>query len=676
MKKKQLIAILVALATVTSSLSLSGCAKKFDATTSAEAYSTYMNNMSSVKYTANITLNLTAEIYGERIKMYWKSADSIVRMLNTGELSCDRSVSASVSNKEYDEKISHYVVGGKRYATYDNGNSYVMKDYVPNSAVAKGPFRVIDAIMNDSNATYGTEGCTYRNQPCNYVSGTLTGPYLPYLMDEINMTGLMDFKNVSSENVTFAYLLKVDKEDGHPYSLEGSLIAGDNGKSMESLMTNIVASADENASTNANVKIDTFNIFYDIEGVNVASTIELPENAADAKEVDNIESMSISATESNTMDEEDYKGVKVGDFMIEVPDSWQKADILDSEYYEGADSNGKTWDTAKLVHSHSESYIQVYNPVTLDKLIEKLNAGGINTEGAVYEGFDSEDAENPEVLQLYDLDKIKEFTVQYFSKLDYDSVRIDGEPSYIMSSKGDKKKEYDFIIFGGDRDYIEIKAVLDGAELYKEYYDEVINHLASSFSYNKTEVVETGKTEESTESTEGETSETTEGNEVESLVGTLRNPYKVNDNIEMRGIDLTSGNIINEYAVIKSINTDKLLVGQKLKESGLKENSKAALVNIVITTDKVKYTDESELDLVMSICLVDKDGKEIGQKLNDGKPLNKDLKDGIVFTSDNETKQVVFAFEKPDDFDENTALLEIKYNDPDLGDRAVYTKLK
>ena len=78
----------------------------------------------------------------------------------------------------------------------------------------------------------------------------------------------------------------------------------------------------------------------------------------------------------------------------------------------------------------------------------------------------------------------------------------------------------------------------------------------------------------------------------------------------------------------------------------------------------------------MEVSLVDKEGNKLGELLNSGKPLNKELQDGIIFKNDNETKQVVFAFGMPDSLDDETNLLMIKYNDPDLGERSLYVKLK
>ena len=144
----------------------------------------------------------------------------------------------------------------------------------------------------------------------------------------------------------------------------------------------------------------------------------------------------------------------------------------------------------------------------------------------------------------------------------------------------------------------------------------------------------------------------------------------------MKGIDLSSGNVVNENAVVNNIVTDELLVEQALKQYGFETDGKAGIVNITVTVDKVQNTEGSSADLIMSLSLVDSDGNNIGEPLNDGKPLEKEYADKITFTQDGESKTIAFAFEMTDDFSEEEDLLKIQYNDPDLGNRDIYVKLK
>lgn len=671
--KKKVLASIILASTVAS---LVGCQKKITVDTINSEYCAFMNGITSVQYSAITDLDLYSVIYGEKFEMYWDSTDKIDRMISTGDLTSARSVNVRALENNYNENVTNYVTGGKRYATYD-GSAFFVTDYTAAPEVSKGPLRVIDEIMSDANKSLSSQTGEVNGAMCNMITGTLTGPYLPYLFDDVNMTGLLNFKDQIDKDIKIDYYLYTSMDDKHPVQLALSL------KNCEDILEPIVAGMDNSNSENIETNVEVFDVIYNFTGFNQINAVVIPDGASNATETDNIDSLSLSAVASDKLDSEIYRDIKVGGFNIQLPDSWEPVDLVGVEAYDGVDNTGKAYKVTRLKHKFSESYVQIYNPVTLDKLVEKLANGEIVTDGfaTVVENTASEagSTETEEVTYNYNVELIKEGVVQYYSKQNYDSVRIDGEPSYIMSTKGDTKKEYVFIIIG-DGEFIEIRASLDGAELYKDYYNDVIANLASTFGYDAQQIevdvdvdVNNQNGSESTEQTETVTD--TEA-PVEALDGTVRNPYNVNEQILMRGIDLSSGNIINEYAVIKSINTDKLLVSQKLKESGLTVAGDTALVNIVVTTDKVKYTDTSELDLIMTVSLVDKDGNDIGAKLNDGKPLNKELQSGIIFTADNETKQVVFAFEMPENFNEETDLLKIQYNDPDLGDRSVYAKLK
>lgn len=686
MKKRKLVLLFTLAA-----LSLAGCGGgKFNNETLTNGYYAYINNVGAVKYTVDTNISLDSDIYGETFKMKWKSKDVITRMPATGDLISERKVDATALENEYSETISNYLVGGKRYATYD-GKAFFVTDYTPSAGVSKGPLSIVDAILADEEKTLTTQTGKVGEVECNLTNGSLTGPYLPYLIDDVNMTGLLDFKSDVDKDITFDYELYTSIKDKSPVLVNVFI------RNSDKLFNTIISGMDSSNSGSVSTKVKSFSIGYTFNEFNGVNVIELPAEAGNATVTDNIDSLSISAVGNKKLDEESYVNVAIGDFEITVPDSWKAVDIVGNSIgYDGVDSHNKNYKPTRLGHKQSTSYVQVMNPVTLDKLVEKLEKAGIDTsemmvveEGeAGASGAGTEESGESVKVSGYNLDKITDGTVQYYLSQDYDSVSIDGNgeaPAYVMSSKGDVKKSYVFILLGKN-DFCEVQVSLDGSELYKDYYDTVLSNLAGNFKYEEhtEEVVDSGEEVEETEAggdTEagGETGEET-GEQaetgVEALSGTLKNPYKVNEKIQMKGIDLSSGNIVDEYATIKSINTEKLLVDQKLKEAGISVESKAALVNVVVNTDKVKFTEESELDLLMEVSLVDKDGNAIGKELNSGKPLNKEFKDGIVFKNDGETKQVVFAFEMTDDFDEETNLIKIKYNDPDLGDRALYVKLK
>lgn len=186
MKKRKLVLLFTLAA-----LSLAGCGGgKFNNETLTNGYYAYINNVGAVKYTVDTNISLDSDIYGETFKMKWKSKDVITRMPATGDLISERKVDATALENEYSETISNYLVGGKRYATYD-GKAFFVTDYTPSAGVSKGPLSIVDAILADEEKTLTTQTGKVGEVECNLTNGSLTGPYLPYLIDDVNMTGLL-----------------------------------------------------------------------------------------------------------------------------------------------------------------------------------------------------------------------------------------------------------------------------------------------------------------------------------------------------------------------------------------------------------------------------------------------------------------------------------------------------
>ena len=641
-------------------LALTACGGGNNKDAIASKYQEFINGASSVSYNVDTELSLKSTIYGEDFNMSWDSTDKMIRILSTGDFSAERKIKAKALENDYEESLTNYIVAGERYTTYD-GSAFFKTSYDADASLNKGIVSIMDQIVVSDQTAVNSGTQEINGVKCLTETGTLKGAYLPYLFDKVNMTGLIDFKTLTDKEITMEYMLYLNEKTKQPVSLCLRL------SDVNGILTDVISGM-KNESTTINTDVSDFLVTYDFNEYNTVSAIELPEGANSAVEQANIDDMSISATGTDKLDVEKSRNVNVGGFSFKVSDQWEPKDAL-LEGYDGEASDGNKYKPTRLGYSQSEAKIDIMNPVSISLLVDKLTKSGVDTTSCV------NTTEGDEAV-TYNLDNVASLEVDYLNAQGYAADYLDdGKVKYIMGAKGDTKKTYKIIAFGGD-DFLDITFTTDGSELYKDYYDKTLQSMIESLDYKEVQKIEItiDETSQAAENTETE-AETTEA-AVEKLRGTVKNPYESREQVEMKGIDLMSGNVVNEYVVVNSINTDEIIVGQKLKQAGLNITNKAGIVNMTVTTDKVKYTDDSYVDLVMHVSLVDKDGKQVGSLLNDGSPINKEFADNIRFDGDNQSKKVTFAFEVTDDFDEDEDMLKITYNDPDLGDRSLYVKLK
>lgn len=641
-------------------LALTACGGGNNKDAIASKYQEFINGASSVSYNVDTELSLKSTIYGEDFNMSWDSTDKMIRILSTGDFSAERKIKAKALENDYEESLTNYIVAGERYTTYD-GSAFFKTSYDADASLNKGIVSIMDQIVVSDQTAVNSGTQEINGVKCLTETGTLKGAYLPYLFDKVNMTGLIDFKTLTDKEITMEYMLYLNEKTKQPVSLCLRL------SDVNGILTDVISGM-KNESTTINTDVSDFLVTYDFNEYNTVSAIELPEGANSAVEQANIDDMSISATGTDKLDVEKSRNVNVGGFSFKVSDQWEPKDAL-LEGYDGEASDGNKYKPTRLGYSQSEAKIDIMNPVNVSLLVDELTKSGVDTTSCV------NTTEGDEAV-TYNLDNVASLEVDYLNAQGYAADYLDdGKVKYIMGAKGDTKKTYKIIAFGGD-DFLDVTFTTDGSELYKDYYDKTLQSMIESLDYKEVQKVEItiDETSQAAENTETE-AETTEA-AVEELRGTVKNPYESREQVEMKGIDLMSGNVVNEYVVVNSINTDEIIVGQKLKQAGLNITNKAGIVNMTVTTDKVKYTDDSYVDLVMHVSLVDKDGKQVGSLLNDGSPINKEFADNIRFDGDNQSKKVTFAFEVTDDFDEDKDMLKITYNDPDLGDRSLYVKLK
>lgn len=647
-------------AIILSILALTACGGGNSKEAIASKYAEFIGGASSVAYNVTTDLDMQSTIYGEDFKMSWDSTDKITRILSTGDFATERKIDAKALENDYNESLSNYIVGGERYTTYD-GSAFFKTEYTMDSTLSRGILNIIDQIVSSENTAVNSGTVEVDKVKCLLETGTIKGAYLPYIFDKVNMTGLIDFKTMTDKEVTVDYMLYLNEKTKQPVKLDLQL------RDIDGLLTDVVSGI-KNDSSNVETDVNTFTVTYLFTEYNTVNAIELPSGANNAVEQKNIDDLSISATGTDKLDTEKNRKVNVAGFTFQVSDKWEPRDVM-LDGYDGVASDGNRYKVTRLGYSLSEAKIDITNPVSVQLLVDEIAKSGIDTSDCL--NVDAEDSENV----TFNIDNIASKEVDYMDANGYSADYLDGgKVKYIMGTKGDTKKEYQMVVFGGT-DFVKITFTTDGSELYKDYYDETLTSLIESLDYKAPEkAIEIEITETESDNTEETEAETTEA--VEEIRGTVKNPYESKEQIEMRGIDLNSGNIVNEYAVVNSINTDKIIVEQKLKQTGIDTDKNAAVVNVTITTDKVKYTDDSTVDLEMQVSLVDKDGKQVGSLLNDGKPINKEFENGIIFDGDNQSKKVTFAFEMTDDFDEDKDMLKIQYNDPDLGNRDLYIKLK
>ena len=651
--------VILALVGVSIIASLVGCGAKTDKASVYEGYTEFLNGTSSANYSVRTEISMNSNIYGEDFAMSWDSTDNMGRVLSTGDFASERNVKADALENKYEEKITNYVVAGERYATYD-GTAFFKTPIEQNPNLRLGVFNIMSQILADDEVYTNSE--EYDGQKTIKASGYIEGSFLPYLYDSVNMTGLLDFKSSTDQNIKMEYMLWLNNKDYSPIRLSVSITG------MEGIFGEVISGMQPDSGS-INTKVNNFYINYYFNDFNKLTNITLPDGAANATETADIDSLSIGALQGDTLDTESDMEIDIAGFKFTITDAWEAVDTLGGLVgYDGVASDGKSYQATKLKYKLSESDIEIMNPVNQTVLVNELAGLGVDTTGMVLEDGTVDTAALSKAVTDYD------------NTNGYASVYIENDSApYVMSTKGDTNKEYKFTVFGG-QDFLRFVITTDGSELYNDYYNEVISKIADTLQYTAPVVEDVPEeTSESTEENGDETQETSESAEettTETLVGTLRNPYGAKETFSMKGIDLSSGNIVNESAVVNNIVTDELLVEQALKQYGFETDGKAGIVNITVTVDKVQNTEGSSADLIISLSLVDSDGNNIGEPLNDGKPLEKEYADKITFTQDGESKTIAFAFEMTDDFSEEEDLLKIQYNDPDLGNRDIYVKLK
>lgn len=619
-------------------VSLAACGKE---KTRSQLLDEFVGSKKIANYTVDSEMNIESSMYGEDIKMNWKASDVIKRDLTSGDLQTSRKLYYNTLVDTEDISMTNYAIGNKYYMTYD-GQSFFETGYSPKKKVTTGPLeiasRIVKAADNGEDIKIGELDGEINGHEAEVLSGKLSGDYLYYLIDEVNMVGLTDFKDHLDAKVSLNTRVYLDKKDKTPLGMEVNI--GNASDTIKSLVTDNDTS--DFILKNFYLKY-TFNDFGDGE-------ITLPEAANKAKHVDKIDENTIKKSGIRLEEKENMLTISSGDFSTKIPDSWKKQSSVDQEQsYKGLDAHGKAYSTLVFKYVNSESTITLKNPVIIENLAMIL---GMNTENLDYEA-------------------LKDTIVSKYTSNGYEALRNrNSNPENITFTKTNSNRKYYVFFVFGDNQFIEIDAEMDGSEIYKDYYDKVIVDMIDSINYTYHE----DKVEETEPETEQET-ETTDNSE-ELIKGTVKNPYNSSESVEIRGIDLVSMNIVTEQAKLQNVLTDKILVGQKLKDLGIKEDGNSVLVFLNVQAGKIKYSDNSSSSLEMSLSLCDETGEEIGDLINSGKPLEKEYSDGISFTQDNESKDLTFGFKTKDDFDINKAILKISYNDPDFGSKTEFIKLK
>ena len=642
-------------------LGLAGCGKEVTVASLQSDYNSFVSANSSVIYNTDTKINLTSNIYGEDFKMNWDSHDSTERLIGTGDYHTYREVKAKAFEDELSERVDNTIIGGDRYTTYD-GTNYFKTKYESNPT--DGVLDVVEQIFGDSSARVTT------NDTGNVISGKMEGPYLPYLFDRTSMTGLLDFKSQTDKPVKAKYTLTLDKKTAAPTKLLINL------EDTVSIMSEVITGM-SNDSGSVKTTVENFEITYTFKEFKADSSIIVSDAMASASEVDNIDELSVMAVSKDSVEGEASQDIQIAGYKFSLSDAWKPVDVPGLKGYDTPAADGKNYSVTRLKYQWSEAKIDIMNPASYESLEAELEGTSASESSNESEaaGETTEDAD-----MAWNIEELASKQVNADMELGYDSVYIDNDASqrYVMSSKGDAKKEYKFTVFG-ENDFLRFNVTTDGSELYADYYTEMISKIAETVKYvgyKTEEPVEEPETSAGyTSTSETEAPEETTAS-VEQLIGTAKNPYNAKDTIQMKGIDLTSGNIVTETAVVINMNTDKILVEQKLKQAGITADGDAAIVSIKVTAENVKHTSESSVVLDMHVGLADAEGNQIGKLLNDGSPLGAEYADGIEFTQDNESKTLTFVFNVPDDFDTSSHLLQIRYNDPDLGDRNIFVRLK
>ena len=625
---------------------LTGCGSKGQDGIS-KSYYKFINSATSVDYSVEIDADYASTDTGITDEITLNSKSDIQRILSTGDLHDKRSTEYNFKGTEDSESAENYVVAGKRYTTFD-GYSFFTSNYSMDQQTVKGPFAVLDQIMGDKEAN--TSDSTFDENKAIEMQGTLKGPYIPYLIDDIDMSGILNFKQLKDKEISIDYEVYLDTKNKKPLGLVINCKDG---------MPDVLNEMVNGQNSSAIIAINKFRITYKFNDYNSINSIELPEGAATAKELDNIDSMSKSLVDNTSLENVTITKVNLGNFSFDIYSSWIKTDdLVKNAKYKAGDANNKVYSDTKYKFANGESYITAYNPSVFNELYRNITG------------------ESPE--EDVDADTVAKLVLDKYSDDGYEIMDIpaDGEiPRHILASENNsdtKTSKYDIFIIGED-EFLEIEFSLAGDELYQEDYKNAVSKVLDSMRYNPEEIEEKPSPIEE-ETKEDESKKPGEGTEEpEALKGTIKNPYKYTDIIDIAGIDITSANTVTEHIKVKNFTADKILAEQKLKSLGIESNGDAALVVLEMSVDKLKYTTESTLTMNLEMELVDREGNQIGEKLHDGKSVDND---DMTFTEDNEKMTASFVFNLPDNFDKKDGLLQLTYMDMNLGQKNVYIELQ
>lgn len=645
---------------------LVGCSKKETTDSIYTELSEKTSGISSINYDTNIQLELESNVYGEKMRMMYKGSISTDRLLGTSEIHSFSDYSTQAFEDKYSEQIETFIKSDgstyTQYSTFDGKQYYKLGSKREQDDDKVGPLGLFKYIFDSANTTdLSWEYINGKKENGYIVSSIMTGDFLKYTIDKTSMKGLVDFKNTLNEKVSAKAVLNLDK-DKNPKSLK--LTFKDTGNTFPTILGGMDKDSVE-------TEMKEFVIDISFNTINGISEIVLPEETANAVETDNLDNFSVQVTQNEKLESETYHKYKAGNLGYEIPSNWEKttAGIIKDLYSSG----GKPTVKKEYKHMYSTSTISLIGgrPV--------FNSDGTNEYGLTPdENNENEDSgENTEETQVvFKIDPRVYLEAKLEAlKSEYEGITlIDTNIPYIIGNKTeDGYKVYGLYICDG-ADYFDITVHFDDSNLYKDYYDETLNHLIESL-----ELLAGTEEDENyikVEETEPERPEiTTDLNDGDNLMGTEKNPYKFGEPVTFNIIDMSTGNIATETLRIKGILDDKIIVNQKLKEHAVqtgKDLSEDAdgikLLQFVVSTSNYSYTDESKLSTEFNLSLA-KDGKEV-KNITNNIPLGMTE---MVMTENDKEYDFIMAF-KVESLDGQ--LIKLTYADPDLGDTSIYMEIE
>lgn len=649
--------LVVALASVAlTATSLVGCAKKETFETIGNDVSANLSKITFVNYTTDVDLELTSQLYGEKLRMTYEGSIGTDRVIGTSEIHSFSDSNTLMFDDKYGEMVECYLIKEgdkyKQYASFD-GVQYYWTGVERNSDDdSSGPLGVVPYIFGDSGVT--EKNWSYINGKNNsdgyLLSSEVSGSYLKYAIDSANRTGLIDF-NASLDEVVKA---KVDLELDKDKMIKTMKIQF---KDTGNLFPSILGGMDQD---DIESKMEHFSVNISFDAINSATGVELPDAAKEAIETDNINQFSLQVTKSEKVDYETSNEVRVGNLETQLSSNWEE---ISSGAVAGSTSiGGKQTSIKKFNHSYSTSSITLTGGVAL---FDTTGANGLGLKAIVREDgkmyLDTKEYLNTKLASI---------------KSNYDNAMvIDTDVPYIIGSKQDESggRTYKIIVTDGYDEYT-IDVVFDNSSLYEEYYDKSLDNMVNSFKI----LADTDKDENYTavvEETQPEKPEVNESSESESsIVGSENNPYPFGSAAVIRIVDMATGNISNESISIKGILEDKIIVGQKIKEHNTKvgdnipADGSIKLIQMAVSTDGYSYSEENKLNFKLNATL-EHNGKSLGNETG-GIPLgHKDME----LTENTVENEFIMAFSVATI---NDYVMKITYTDPDLGDTEIFMSIK